>query len=92
MENLRAEIDEYYAEMALFPQMDLAEIFMRLAAMSARASGIRAQVVRSESRRIAAFRTREIDPLIEECDRQFRLWSRLQSVRQMEADMSRGGV
>jgi hypothetical protein len=89
---LQAEIDSYYEAMALFGQMDLGEILMRLAAISARASGVRSQVVRTESRRMAAFRSRELDPLIEEVDRQFKIWSRLQSVRSMEWDMSRGGA
>jgi hypothetical protein len=92
VQRLQAEIDSYYEAMALFGQMDLGEILMRLAAISARASGVRSQVVRTESRRMAAFRSRELDPLIEEVDRQFKIWSRLQSVRSMEWDMSRGGA
>lgn len=89
---LQGEVDSYYEAMSLFAQMDLSEILMRLAAISARASAVRCQVVRTESRRMAAFRVRELDPLIEEVDRQFKIWSRLQAVRSMEWDMSRGGT
>lgn len=87
---LQREIDAYYALMREFETLDVSEIFMRLAAFTARASEVRSRLVRRESKRASAFRTRELDPFIEECERQFRYWSRFQAVRQMEADLTRG--
>lgn len=86
------EFDSYYAAMRHFSDRDVTEIFMAVAAFSARACEIRSNLIRNESRRAAAFRTREIDPFLEACEFQFKVWSRLQSVRQMEVDLSRGGT
>lgn len=86
------EFDSYYVAMRQFSDLDVTEIFMAIAAFSARACEIRSNLGRNESRRAAAFRTREIDPFLEACEFQFKVWSRLQSVRQMEVDLSRGGT
>jgi hypothetical protein len=64
------------------------EIFVRLAGMSARLSEIRFQVVRSDQRVLQAFRTREIDPFLEEVDRQFKIFSRIQTVKEWELKMA----
>lgn len=85
---LQGELDAYYVQMRGFSAADVTDIFMCLAAFSARASEVRGYLSRQVSKRIDSFRTKELDPFIEECDRQFRIWSRMQSVRQMEADMS----
>lgn len=87
----QAEIDQFYAQMSEFNEVDLRGVMATLAAMSARASFMRSQIIRSEGRLAKAFRTGQIDPFLEEVDRQFRTWSRLQSVMQMEFDASRGG-
>ena len=65
---------------------------MKIASYAAYASEMRGRVVRSESRRMQAFRTRELDPFLDQCEFQFKVWSRYQSVRQMEYDLTRGGV
>lgn len=88
VERLREEVDDFYSRMRLFPQMEQAEIYMDLAAMSARCSEIRSRVVRTRSQRLNAFRTKELDPLLDELDRQFRTWSRLATVRAQEWDMA----
>lgn len=88
----RTELDDYYGEMQGFGNMDPVEVFLRLSAYSARASEIRSQIVRSENRRHLSFRTQEIDPFIDECDRQFKLHSRIQATREMEFKMSGGAV
>lgn len=78
--------------MRKFQVMDIAEVLLSLSAFSARAAEMRAQLVRVDNRRAAAFRTKEVEPLLEEVDRQFRIHSRLQAVRQMEWDSSKGQV
>lgn len=88
--DVQVELDGYYVEMKQFLSMEPTEIYMKLAAWSARASEIRSRLVRQESRKAQAFRTREVDPFIDECDRQFKIYSRIQSCRQQEWDMQRG--
>lgn len=85
---LQGELDAYYVQMRGFQREDVTDIFMALAAFTARASEVRSHLSRQFSKRIDSFRTKELDPFIDECDRQFRVWSRMQSVRQMEADLS----
>jgi hypothetical protein len=87
----QAEIDGFYVQMRDFNELDLRGVLANLAAMSARASYMRSLVIRNEGRQAAAFRTRQIEPFLEEVDRQFKTWSRLQSVIQMEFDASKGG-
>ncbi len=89
---LQAEVDSWYAGMKEFAGMDPSDIFMRLAAYSARASEIRTQAQRTDNRRLTAFRTKELDPFLDEVDRQFKLFSRIQSVRDMEARLSGGAM
>lgn len=86
----RRELDGYYVEMRHFDGFDVTDIFQKIAAWSGRAAELRSHLVRQESRRAATFRTRELEPFLEQLDFQFRIYSRLQSVRQMEADLSRG--
>lgn len=89
---LQAEVDSWYVAMRGFGEHDPSDIFMTLAAFSARASELRTQVQRSDNRRLTAFRTRELDPFLEEVDRQFRMFSRVQAVRDMEFRLSGGAV
>lgn len=92
VEAWREELGAYFAEMQTFESMDLVEIFMRLAAFSARASEMRNQASQSDNRRANAFRSQAIDPFLEACDFQFRVFSRIQSVREMEFKISGGGT
>ena len=86
----RMEIDEYFSGMHQFSVLEPDEIFMRLSSYSSRVSAIRSVVVRMENRQYTAFRTKELDPFLEECDRQFKFWSRIQSVRTLEWEITRG--
>lgn len=84
----RDELDHYYLQMQQFEQCEPDEIFMALAGFSARVSEIRTRLVRMQTRISQAFRTQEVDPFINECDRQFKLWSRVQAVREMDFKLS----
>jgi hypothetical protein len=84
----RDEIDHYYLSMQQFEQCETDEIFMSLAGFSARASEVRTRLQRMQTRAATAFRTQEIDPFLEEVDRQFKLWSRVQAVREMDFKLS----
>lgn len=81
---LRAEMDNYYREMNTLNGLDPMEVFQKLSAFSARASEIRAYCFRVESRQAQALRTQMVDPFLEECDRQFKIHSRLQAIRELE--------
>ncbi len=89
---LRAEVDEYFSLMKRFHEMEPDEIFMKLSSITARAAEIRIALVRRESRRCTALRTKEIDPLIEQVDRQFRMWSRILAVKEIDVRLSGGQV
>lgn len=90
IEEMRAEMDEYYEIMNLFGKNHPAENLKNLAAFTARFSHLRSHLVRkSENRVIQNFRTKELDPFIVECDRQFKIWSRLISAAQFEWEMNR---
>jgi len=84
------EIDNYYDVMVEFKNMDSSEILESLSAFTARASQIRANLIRQDNRSVQAFRTKQLDPFIAECERQFKVWSRVISVRQFEWESSRG--
>jgi len=84
------EIDGYYDIMVEFKDMDSGEILEALSAFTARASQIRANLIRQDNRSVQAFRTKQLDPFIDECERQFKVWSRYISVRQFEWESTRG--
>lgn len=86
----RAEIDAFYDTMQEFGRQDVGEILMNLSSFSARMSQIRTQIVRSENKLTNNFRTKEIDPFIQECDRQYKIWSRQQAIRQFDFDLTKG--
>lgn len=89
----QAEIDQFYQAMAEeFNEIDVRSTMASLAAMSARVSFMRSQIIRNEGRVAKSFRTGQIEPFLEEVDRQFKTWSRYQAIVQMEFDASRGGV
>lgn len=90
IDDWRAELDDFYATMHNFPDMEPDEIFMFLSGASARASEMRSRLVRVESRRNTYFRTSEIDPFLNACEFQFKLISRYQAVRDFDLRMTTG--
>jgi len=86
----REELHGYFAAMRQFNVMDAVDVFEHLSAFSARASEIRNLCMEMDSRRNNNFRIREIDPFIEECDRQFKIHSRILSVKEVEARLAGG--
>jgi len=90
LENLRVEINEYYETMRAFENMDPIDILGRISAFTSRASQVRFNLIKTENKTIQNFRTKELDPFINECDRQFKIWSRLLSAYQLEWETSRG--
>ncbi len=87
----KKEIAGYYETMYEFVNMDSLTVFQNLSQFSARASEMRSRIPANAARDVNNFRIKIIDPFIEECDRQFKLHSRIQAIMEMEARMS-GGV
>lgn len=88
LEAWRDEIRTYLHSMQSFDASTPDQIFMALAAYTARASEIRSHTFDVDTRANTAFRTKHLDPFIDECDRQFRLWSRIVTVQQTEIDLA----
>ena len=86
----KAEIAGCYETMKRLVDMDPTEVFQSLSQFSARASEIRSQIGPVEGKREAAFRIRIIDPFIEECDRQFKIHSRIIAIHEMDARLAGG--
>jgi hypothetical protein len=73
----RQELLGYLNTMAKFhEEQDYVSILGDLSAMSARASGMRQRIVRSNNDESKRFRLDEIDPFLKEVDRQFKDYSR----------------
>lgn len=85
----REEIDGYFVGLKQLGSMDPADVFLWLSGVTARLVELRMICFRNDTRRMNALRSRELDPLIEQCDRAFRLHSRVQSCRQVEYDAFR---
>lgn len=83
----RDEILAYLKNMSELSEHDEEQIFVNLAGWSARASYIRSYLILDSSRSYQAFRTGIVDPFIQECDRQFKVWSRYASIKQMQWEM-----
>lgn len=92
VDSTRSELDGYFVGLKQLSRMPGEEVFVWLSGVSARLCELRIYLWRSESRRLAALRSREVDPLIEEIDRQFKFHSRLVAERQLEWDHSKGQI
>lgn len=87
---VQVELDGYFHDLTSLNSLPSTECFQLLSGISARAAEIRSRLMSMDSRRSNAMRLRHVDPLLEEVDRQFKIHSRIQSVRQMEFDTSKG--
>lgn len=92
LDTLRDEVLSYYAEMREFGAMDVVDVFLSLSAWSARVGELRAYIVMRDDRKANALRTKILDPFLEQVDFQFKVHSRIQAVREMEARLAGGQV
>ena len=86
----KTEIAGYYETMQEFIYTDAITVFQNLSQFSARASEMRSLISFSPGREETSFRTKIIDPFIEECDRQFKIHSRIQAINEMDAKLAGG--
>lgn len=85
----RPEILGYLKKMYTFKdEVDAREILRTLSAFSARASWMRNLAIRSSQNEIIRFRLDELDPFLDEVERQFKIYSRLISANQFELDLT----
>lgn len=92
IQTIRGEIDDAFADMKTFHNLE-PDVVMRMAGgHSARLSEIRVRIMRVEdwAREWRDVRTREIEPTIEELRNQREIASRLHSVRELDFKMEGG--
>lgn len=89
---VRAEIDDAFADMKTFHNLEPDECMRLTGGHSARLSEIRVRIMRVEDwdREWKNVRVREIEPAIEELERQWRNASRLHSVRELDYKIESG--
>lgn len=88
-ERLQEEIDSYYELMRKFESEDMHpnDVFMYLSAWTARMSEVKGQLWRSNSAETSQIRIREVEPFIQECERQFKYHSRRFSGMEFDAKL-----
>lgn len=86
------ELDDFRARIQDFVTDDPADILSAISAISGRLAEMRARLFRGTTQRCTVLRTREVDPLREELEFQFKVWSRKIALLEWELKMSGGGV
>jgi len=88
---LRDELDSYYTRIVVLHEEPLDEALRVLSSISARVTQIRSEIMRAgDHRQLQHLRTGELDPLLQQIDRQFKFVSRLISMSELDWNMARG--
>lgn len=90
LDDYRQELDGYYGTLQSFATSDPADVLAQISSIHARLVGMRAALVRSTSQRANGFRTREIDPMIEALEFQFKCASRIIALAEQEWKIAGG--
>lgn len=92
IDSVRGEVDDAFADMATFHNLEPDEAMRMASGHSARLSFIRVRIMRIEDfkREWKNVRVREIEPAIEELREQWKNASRLHSVRELDWKMEAG--
>lgn len=92
IDSVRAEVDDAFADMKTFHNREPDEIMRMAAGHSARLSELRVKIMRIEDFRQEwrGVRQRDVEPALEELQRQFTVASRLHSVRELDWRMESG--
>lgn len=92
IDTVRKEIDDAFEDMKQFHNMEPDQIMRLCGGQSARLSEIRVRIQRIEDykREWKNVRTRELEPALEELERQYTIASRLHSVRELDWKMESG--
>lgn len=84
----RDELDDYLARIRGFENADPAHVMAMISSIHARLAHIRVQLVRSGSQRASVLRTKEVDPVMEALEFQFKVHSRIISIAELELKMA----
>lgn len=89
---VRQEIDDAFDDIKTFHQREPDEVFRLVSGHSGRLAELRGRAQRIEDRAPVwkAIRTREIEPALDELNKQFQIASRLLSVRDLDYRMETG--
>lgn len=87
-----AELDDMRAKVSRFPDEDPADVLATISGIAGRLAEIRAQLYRDNSQRCTQLRTREVDPLRDDLELQFKVWSRKIALMEWELRLSGGGI
>lgn len=92
IDSVRVEVDDAFADMKTFFNREPDEIMRMAGGHSARLSELRVRVMRVEDfrREWKSVRTRELEPALEELERQYTIASRLHSVRELDFKLEGG--
>ena len=90
LNSVMAELDGYYAELQKYETMEPDEVLLSVSGLLARLTAIRAECIRSQSQRANKLRTNEIEPLISALDQQFKIHSRIQTIRELDYKITSG--
>jgi hypothetical protein len=87
-----AELDDMRAQVRRFPDQDPSEVLMTISGIAGRLAEIRAWLLRDNSQRCTQIRTREVDPLRDDLELQFKLFSRRIALLEWELKLSGGAT
>lgn len=86
------ELDDMRARVVELPNQDPSEVLATISGLAGRLAEIRATLWRDNSQRAAQLRAREVDPLREDLDLQFKIHSRRIALMEWELRLSGGGI
>lgn len=89
---VETELDDMRQQVRAFPDQDPSDVLMVISGIVGRLAEIRAWLYRDNSQRCTQIRTREVDPLRDDLDLQFKLHSRRIALMEWELRLSGGGV
>lgn len=92
VDGYEAELDEMRARVSQLPNEDPADVLATLSGIAGRLAEIRAQLHRDNSQRCTQLRAREVDPLRDDLELQFKIHSRRIALMEWELRLSGGGV
>lgn len=90
IEEFRDELEDYIGEMRNWSPAQGTDVMGYLASMNARAAQMRHWLHGQQNRSAQMFRQNELQDFLDTCEFQFRVYSRIQSVKQSELSLSRG--
>lgn len=89
---IEAELDDMRARVTGFCDADPADVLATISGIAGRLAEIRAGLLRGNTQRATQLRTREVDPLREDLELQFKIHSRRIALLEWELKLSGGGA